>query len=68
MQLLVWQRLTEFLSSSELEAIMTRVRQRPPGAFPLFQAHDELGLLEKYRDELAKIREVIERDGKGAFR
>jgi len=50
-QLVVLKRLTLFLRSREIEAVMERVA----GGESIFEAHRSLGLLERYRGDLRKI-------------
>ncbi len=50
-QLVVLKRLTLFLRSREIEAVMERVAEGDS----IFEAHRSLGLLERYRGDLRKI-------------
>jgi hypothetical protein len=50
-QYVVFKRLTLFLRSREIEAVMERIAQGDE----LFDAHLRLGLLHKYRGDLRKI-------------
>ncbi len=50
-QLTVLKRLTLFLRSREIEAVMERVAEGDS----ILDAHRSLGLLEKYRGDLRKI-------------
>lgn len=51
----VWKRLTAFLSTRELEQVMAKVRQGET----IWQAHERLGLVDKYQLELSKIVDVL---------
>lgn len=50
-QLTVFTRLIVFLRSPEIEAVMERIAEGEE----IFEAHRQLGLLEKYRGDLRKI-------------
>jgi hypothetical protein len=53
----VWKRLTAYLSNSEIKQVMSRVQ----GGDSVMQAHDDLGLIDKYQVELANIMHIIKR-------
>jgi len=50
-QLAVFTRLIVFLRSTEIEAVMERIA----GGEAMYEAHRQLGLLEKYRGDLRKL-------------
>lgn len=53
----VWKRLTTFLSTGEINEVVSRIE----GGKDLLQAHEELGLVDKYLDELNRIVQIIKR-------
>jgi uncharacterized protein YicC (UPF0701 family) len=53
----VWKRLTAYLSTEEIKQVMSHVAEGED----LLQTHEKLGLVDKYRDELNRIVQIVKR-------
>jgi hypothetical protein len=53
----IWKRLTVFLTTGELQQVISHIANGEE----LLQAHEKLGLIDKYNNELNRIAHVIQK-------